>query len=50
MPVKWIISLIGPGLLFAATGIGAGDLAKASFAGINLGTAVLWAVVVGAAF
>ena len=32
----------------AATGIGAGDLATASFAGSFLGTAVLWAVAVGA--
>jgi len=43
-----ILSLIGPGLLVAATGVGAGDLATASFAGSQLGTAVLWAVVVGA--
>jgi Mn2+/Fe2+ NRAMP family transporter len=32
----------------AATGVGAGDLATASFTGSQLGTAVLWAVVVGA--
>ena len=32
----------------AATGIGAGDLATAGFAGSYLGTAILWAVVVGA--
>jgi Mn2+/Fe2+ NRAMP family transporter len=43
-----ILSLIGPGLLVAATGVGAGDLATASFTGSQLGTAVLWAVVVGA--
>jgi Mn2+/Fe2+ NRAMP family transporter len=43
-----ILSLIGPGLLVAATGVGAGDLATASFAGSQLGTAILWAVVVGA--
>jgi len=41
-------SIIGPGLLVAATGIGAGDLATASFAGSLLGTAVLWAALVGA--
>jgi hypothetical protein len=35
-------------LLLAATGVGAGDLATASFAGGLLGTAVLWAVVFGA--
>ena len=40
--------LIGPGLLVAATGVGAGDLATASLTGSQLGTAVLWAVVVGA--
>jgi Mn2+/Fe2+ NRAMP family transporter len=40
--------MIGPGLLLAATGVGAGDLATASFAGGLLGTAVLWAVVFGA--
>ena len=28
----------------AATGVGAGDLAGAAFAGMNLGVAVLWAV------
>ena len=42
-----LLSLIGPGLLVAATGVGAGDLATASFAGHALGTACLWAVVVG---
>ena len=42
-----LLSIIGPGLLIAATGVGAGDLATASFAGSQLGTAILWAVVVG---
>lgn len=46
--MKRIISIIGPGLLVAATGIGAGDLATASFAGSHLGTAVLWAALAGA--
>jgi len=46
--VKRINSIIGPGLLVAATGIGAGDLATASFAGSLLGTAVLWAALAGA--
>jgi Mn2+/Fe2+ NRAMP family transporter len=36
-----------PGILIAATGVGAGDLATASFAGSQLGVAILWAVVVG---
>jgi len=41
--------LIGPGLLVAATGVGAGDLATGALAGARLGPAVLWAVLVGAA-
>ena len=40
--------MIGPGLLVAATGVGAGDLATASFAGSLLGNGILWAVVLGA--
>ena len=40
--------LILPGLLVAATGVGAGDLATAAFTGNALGLGVLWAVVVGA--
>ncbi len=43
-----LLAIIGPGLLVAATGIGAGDLATASFAGSFLGTGILWAAVVGA--
>jgi len=44
-----ILALVGPGLLVAATGVGVGDLATAGFAGAQLGLAVAWAVVVGAA-
>lgn len=40
--------MLGPGLLVAATGVGAGDLATAAFTGSQLGTGVLWAVVLGA--
>jgi Mn2+/Fe2+ NRAMP family transporter len=40
--------ILGPGLLIAATGVGAGDLATGSFAGSMLGTAILWAVLLGA--
>jgi Mn2+/Fe2+ NRAMP family transporter len=43
-----LLSLIGPGLLVAATGVGAGDLATAGFAGSHLGVAILWAVALGA--
>jgi Mn2+/Fe2+ NRAMP family transporter len=42
------LALIGPGLLVAATGVGAGDLATGALAGSRLGTAVLWAVILGA--
>jgi Mn2+/Fe2+ NRAMP family transporter len=40
--------MLGPGLLLAATGVGGGDLATGSIVGGLLGTAVLWAVLVGA--
>lgn len=43
-----LLVLVGPGVLVAATGVGAGDLAGAAVAGGRLGLAVLWAVVVGA--
>lgn len=43
------LAVLGPGLLVAATGVGAGDLATAAFTGSRLGVAVLWAVVLGAA-
>ncbi|MCP4456322.1 MAG: divalent metal cation transporter [Planctomycetes bacterium] len=42
-----LLAIIMPGFLVAATGVGAGDLATASFTGSQLGLAVLWAVVVG---
>lgn len=48
--IRSLLILLGPGLLVAATGVGAGDLATAAFTGGKLGTAVLWAVAVGAFF
>jgi Mn2+/Fe2+ NRAMP family transporter len=39
---------IGPGIVIAATGLGAGDLIAASVAGAKYGTALLWAAVIGA--
>lgn len=42
--------MLGPGILVAATGVGAGDLATASFSGSQLGVAILWAVVLGGVF
>jgi Mn2+/Fe2+ NRAMP family transporter len=41
-------AILGPGLLLAATGVGGGDLATATFVGGMLGTAVLWAIALGA--
>jgi len=43
-----LLRVVGPGLLVAATGVGAGDLATGAFSGSALGPAVLWAVLVGA--
>ena len=43
-----LLAAIGPGILVAATGVGAGDLATGAFTGSKLGVAVLWAVVLGA--
>ena len=43
-----LLAVVGPGILVAATGVGAGDLATASFTGSMLGLAILWAVVLGA--
>ncbi len=38
---------IAPGILIAATGVGAGDLMTASLGGSAIGVALLWAAVVG---
>ncbi len=43
-----LLAILGPGILVAATGVGAGDLATGAFVGSKLGVAVLWAVVLGA--
>ena len=42
------LALLGPGILVAATGVGAGDLATGAFTGDKLGTTILWSVVLGA--
>jgi Mn2+/Fe2+ NRAMP family transporter len=39
---------LGPGIVIAATGLGAGDLIAASVAGAKYGTAIVWAAVIGA--
>ncbi|WP_433275640.1 Nramp family divalent metal transporter [Pseudonocardia xinjiangensis] len=43
------IRQLGPGLLAAATGVGAGDLVATMVAGARFGTVLLWAAVLGAA-
>ncbi len=42
------LKIIAPGLLVAATGVGAGDLITASFAGSKVGLVLIWAVLLGA--
>ena len=48
--LKEFYSIIAPGILVAATGVGAGDLITASFAGNKLGLTVLWAPIIGGVF
>lgn len=43
-----LLAVIGPGVLVAATGVGAGDLSTAGLAGARFGVALAWAVVLGA--
>jgi len=42
------LKYIGPGLVIAATGIGAGDLVAASVGGANFGYVILWSALIGA--
>lgn len=42
---RW--SLIGPGIVVAATGVGAGDLVATLIAGSRFGYALLWAALIG---
>ena len=43
------LQALGPGLVLAAAGIGAGDVVVASVTGIRFGLTLLWAVVLTAA-
>lgn len=45
---RW--KLIGPGIVVAGTGVGAGDLVATLAAGANFGYALLWAVILGTVF
>ena len=42
------LKLIGPGIVVAATGVGAGDMVTSLVAGTRFGTAFIWAIVLGA--
>ena len=50
-PSSWgsRLKLIGPGLVVAATGVGAGDMVSSLTAGTEFGTILIWAVILGAA-
>lgn len=48
MNIRNLVKKTGPGIIVAATGLGAGDIIAASVAGAQFGTALLWAVIVGA--
>ena len=50
-PSSWgnRLKLIGPGLVVAATGVGAGDMVTSLTAGTEFGTILVWAVILGAA-
>jgi Mn2+/Fe2+ NRAMP family transporter len=45
-----IAKLIGPGLIVAATGIGAGDVVSATVGGARYGEILLWGILLGAFF
>ena len=42
------LRLVGPGLVIAATGVGAGDLISSLVAGTRFGTVLLWTIILGA--
>lgn len=50
-PTTWgsRLKLVGPGLVVAATGVGAGDMVSSLTAGTEFGTILIWAVILGAA-
>ncbi len=49
-PTGWKgrLRLIGPGLVVAATGVGAGDMVSSLTAGTQFGTVLIWTIVLGA--
>lgn len=48
-PARSVLTQVGPGLLVAAAGIGAGDIVSATMAASRHGLALLWAVALAAA-
>lgn len=42
------LKLVGPGIVLAATGVGAGDMVTSLVAGTRFGTAFIWAILLGA--
>jgi len=42
------LRIVGPGLIMAATGVGAGDMVSSLNAGTEYGTIFLWAIIIGA--
>ncbi len=42
------LKLVGPGLVVAATGVGAGDMVSSLTAGTEYGTVLIWAIILGA--
>ena len=44
----WTLVLVGPGLVMAATGVGAGDMVSAAVGGARFGLALLWIIGLGA--
>ena len=42
------LRLMGPGLVVAATGVGAGDMVSSLTAGTQFGTVLIWAIILGA--
>ncbi len=45
-----LLKSIGPGLVVAATGVGAGDVITAAVAGAKFGYVLIWAAILGAVF
>src|SRR5688500_13179831 len=45
-----LATLVGPGLIVAATGIGSGDVVSATVGGATYGVVLLWAIAIGAFF